>query len=102
MVGRGVTGMRKAALAAITLLVAAAAALAVGLGVLKRVVAARDQTAPEMRPISALRVRQESAPVLNDKAHSTAPVRRRRDRSPNRTARAPVDGDAAESEFMSE
>jgi hypothetical protein len=81
---------------------AAAAALAVGLGVLKRVVAAGQQTVPVPHPAPARRAHLESAPALNGRELPSGPASRTRSRSPKRTRSAPVDGDAAEREFMSE
>lgn len=77
---------------------AAAAALAVGLGVLKRVVGAHPDTAPAMR--------RRTAPAPDSQAHpertpSTA-AGRTRTRSRNRARNAPVTGEDAEREFMAE
>ena len=77
---------------------AAAAALAVGLGVLKRVVGAHPDTAPETPP--------QTAPAPGRQAHpehtrGTA-TGRTRARSRNRARNAPVTGEDAEREFMAE
>jgi hypothetical protein len=82
--------------------IAAAAALAVGLGVLKRVVANRTQTAPLMHPAPEPRTDSESAPGLNGRAHLSALRDRPRNGAPKRTRAAPVTATHAESEFMSE
>jgi hypothetical protein len=96
---------------------AAASALAVGLGVLKRVVGAHHRSAPESAPGAhpesapegalalALAGAPESAPGLNGRVHPGAPLERTRDRSPKRTRSAPaapVTGDDAEREFMTD
>ena len=77
---------------------AAAAALAVGLGVLKRVVGAHPDTAPAMR--------QRTAPAPDGQAHPERPrgtvTGRTRARSRNRARNAPVTGEDAEREFMTE
>jgi hypothetical protein len=75
---------------------AAAAALTVGLGMLKRV-ASRPQTAPKPAP----RVHTATGPALNGTAHHNGTARTRT-RPPKRTRSAPVDEDAAEREFMAE
>lgn len=82
--------------------IAAAAALAVGLGVLKRVVANRTQTVPLVHPAPAPKARSESAPGLSRKAHPSAPRDRTRTGTPKRTRTAPVTATEAGSEFMSE
>jgi len=85
---------------------AAAAALAVGLGVLKRVVQAHHPAAPAADPATAPPERPESAPALNGRAHLKripgAPSTRRRARSRSRSRRTPVTPEDAEREFVSE
>jgi len=77
---------------------AAAAALAVGLGVLKRVVAGHQASAPAPAP----EVHPLAAPALNGRVHPeripSAPRTRTRDRTPS----APVTGEDAEREFMAD
>jgi hypothetical protein len=76
---------------------AAAAALTVGLGVLKRV-ASRPRAVPE----PALRAHTATGPALNGKANHNGATGRTCTRPPKPTRSAPVDGDAAEREFMAE
>jgi len=81
---------------------AAAAALAVGLGVLKRVVQVHQQNAPGTRPGRAPGPRAESASALNGRAHPARTRRASRPRTRARTRSAPVTADDAEREFMAD
>lgn len=77
---------------------AAAAALAVGLGVLKRVVGAHPHIAPGPVPQRVPGPIPGNAPVLNGRAHPNAS----RARTRTQTRSAPVTGEDAEREFGAE